>query len=61
MNDGVYEKKVFELLTLAAASPAHCRHGRQKVSIPEYDLTGKPLLKRACQVALRDVGSQQRS
>ena len=31
------KKKVFELLTLAAASPAHRRHGRQKVSILECD------------------------
>ena len=35
------KKKVFEQLTLAAASPAHRRHGRQKVSIPECDLTGR--------------------
>ena len=53
------KKYVFELLTLAAASPARRRHGRQKVLIPECDLTGRrvmvePLLKRACQVALRD-------
>ena len=34
------KKKVFELLALAAASLAHPRHGRQKVSIPECDLTG---------------------
>ena len=33
------KKKVFELLTLAAASPARSPHGRQKVLIPEYDLT----------------------
>ena len=28
------KKKVFELLALAAASPARSRHGRQKLSIP---------------------------
>ena len=34
------KKKVFELPTLAAAAPARCRHGRQKVLIPECNLTG---------------------
>ena len=33
------KNKVFELLMLAAASPVHGRHGRQKVSIPQCDLT----------------------
>ena len=35
------KKRVFELLTLAAVSPARSRHGRQKVSIPECDLTDR--------------------
>ena len=35
------KKKVFGQLTLAVASPACHRHGRQKVSIPECDLTGR--------------------
>ena len=48
------KKKVFEQLTLAAASPARGRHGRQKVSITEWESNGEPLLKRACQVSLRD-------
>ena len=30
-----------EQLTLAIASPARRHHGRQKVSIPEWDLTGR--------------------
>ena len=34
-------KRVFELLTVAAGSPAPRRHGRQKVPIPEYDLTDR--------------------
>ena len=35
------KKNVFEKLTVAVASPVRCRHGRQKVSIPECDLTGR--------------------
>ena len=35
------KKKVFEQLTL---SSAHHRHGRQKMSIPECDLTGRRVL-----------------
>ena len=38
------KKKVFELLTLAAASPVHRPHGRQKVSIPECDRTGRRVM-----------------
>ena len=38
------KKKVFELLRLAAASPAHRRHGRQKDSFPECDLTGRRVM-----------------
>ena len=38
------KKRVFELLTVAAGSPVHHRHGRQKVSIPEYDLTGRRVM-----------------
>ena len=34
------KKKVFKLLTLSAAPQVRRRHGRQKVSIPECDLTG---------------------
>ena len=33
------KKKVFGLLTVGAGSPPRHRHGRQKVSIPECDLT----------------------
>ena len=37
-------KKVFELLTIGAGSPA-CRHqGRKKVSIPECDFTGRRVM-----------------
>ena len=36
-----FTKKGFELLTVGAGSPAHHSHGRQKVSIPEWDLTGR--------------------
>ena len=38
------KKKVFELLMLAAASQAHRRHGRQKVSIPECGLTARRVM-----------------
>ena len=36
-----YKKKVFGLFTVGAGSPARHRHGRQKVSMPECDLTGR--------------------
>ena len=38
------KKKVFELLTVGAGSPAHRCHGRQKVSIPKCDLTGRRVM-----------------
>ena len=38
------KKKVFELLTLAAASQARYRRGRQKVLIPKCDLTGRRVM-----------------
>ena len=46
------KKKVFELLTIGAGSPASCRHGRQKVSIPEGDLTGRRVMVDAPQACL---------
>ena len=38
------KKKVYELLTLAAAAPARRHHGTQKVLIPECDLTGRRVM-----------------
>ena len=35
------KKKVFELLTIGAGTPACHSHGRQEVSIPECNLTGR--------------------
>ena len=32
--EGIYEKKVFDLLTLAAASPARRHHGSKKCRSP---------------------------
>ena len=37
----VTKKKVFEQLMLASVFLARRRHGRQKVSIPECNLTGR--------------------
>ena len=53
------KKKVFEQLTLVVVSPARCRHGRKKVSIPEVrpnrqESNGGALLKPFCLVALGD-------
>ena len=38
------KKRVFELLKVGAGYPARRQHGRQKVSIPEYDLTGRRIM-----------------
>ena len=39
--DRVTKKKLFEQLTVGAGSPVRRRCGRQKVLIPECDLTGR--------------------
>ena len=52
-------KKVFEQLMLAVATPACCRHGRQKVSTPECDLTGR--LEERFTLTLLPVRSQVES
>ena len=50
------KKKVFELLRLAAATPARRNHGRQKVSIPKCDLTGRRVMvNRSSSVPVRSV------
>ena len=41
MHTEFAKKKVFKQLTLAAVSSTRRRHGRQKVSIPECNLTGR--------------------
>lgn len=38
------KKRVFEILTVGAGSLAGRHHGRQKVLIPEYDLTGRRVM-----------------
>ena len=48
MYNEFMKKKVFVLLTLAAASQAHRSHGRQKVSIPERATSSVPASKVSC-------------